>query len=74
MSHRILARSVTSSLWNGTCPQVNTPEVDTEGFWEGSFWDSPHKIGWTLAGVFFALTTLIAFINIYRHCTNYRKP
>ncbi|ORY62878.1 organic solute transporter Ostalpha-domain-containing protein [Leucosporidium creatinivorum] len=73
MSRHLLSRSIISALTNGTCPESNTEAISTEGFWTGD-WSSWSVVGWRLAAIFTILTALVAGWNIWRHCTNYRKP
>ncbi|KAJ7096271.1 DUF300-domain-containing protein [Mycena epipterygia] len=58
-----------------TCPSDNSADVDQSSFWtSGSLdWDS-HRIGWAVAGGCTALTVIISFFSVLRHCRNYTNP
>ncbi|TFK35664.1 organic solute transporter Ostalpha-domain-containing protein [Crucibulum laeve] len=55
-----------------TCPSENTEAVDQSKFWDsnGMNWDK-HRIGWAIAGGCAALTAIISFVSILKHCRNY---
>lgn len=79
-----------SSYFNSTCPVENTAAIDQSSFWDGRFvltpplsrgladpssrsWDA-HEIGWLIAGVTAAVSTVITFYNVWLHARNYYKP
>ncbi|BGP30803.1 hypothetical protein JCM10296v2_002560 [Rhodotorula toruloides] len=61
-----------SSYFNSTCPVENTAAIDQSSFWDGR-WDA-HEIGWLIAGVTAAVSTVITFYNVWLHARNYYKP
>ncbi|KAJ7703145.1 DUF300-domain-containing protein [Mycena rosella] len=57
------------------CPSDNTAAIDQSSFWDSGNlnWDS-HRIGWAIAGGCTALTLIISFFSVLRHCRNYTNP
>ncbi|GAA5899275.1 hypothetical protein JCM8208_001605 [Rhodotorula glutinis] len=61
-----------SSYFNKTCPAENAAAIDQASFFDGR-WDA-HEIGWIIAGVTTAVSTLITLVSIWLHARNYYKP
>ncbi|KAM0788378.1 hypothetical protein ACM66B_001518 [Microbotryomycetes sp. NB124-2] len=59
-------------LTNRTCDAINDFAIDPEPFWDGN-WE-PHKIGWLVAGVTAAITTVISLFTVVMHARNYYVP
>ncbi|GJN87385.1 hypothetical protein Rhopal_000334-T1 [Rhodotorula paludigena] len=61
-----------SSYFSRVCPEENTRAIEQSDFFDGR-WDA-HEIGWVIAGVTAAISTLITLISVWLHARNYYKP
>ncbi|GAA5866113.1 hypothetical protein JCM1840_005074 [Sporobolomyces johnsonii] len=61
-----------SSLTNHTCPAENTAGTEESSFLDGR-WDA-HEIGWVIAGVTAAVSTVITLFTVFMHARNYYVP
>ncbi|SCZ99048.1 BZ3500_MvSof-1268-A1-R1_Chr3-1g05782 [Microbotryum saponariae] len=59
-------------LTNRTCPAENTSALEQSDFWDGR-WDA-HEIGWLIAGVAAAVSTVVTLISVFFHARNYYVP